>query len=496
MKKQSFFYGAAVLAAASILCKIMSAALKIPLDRLFLHEEGIGIYQSAYSIYNVFLAFCVTGIPIALSSLVAGKNEEETASLVKSTCFAVSILGVISSSLLFLFAEPLARFLSGGGAPVAAPSLKAISPALLVMGIVSSRKGYFQGRSVMTPSALGQLGESLGKVFLGIALCAIFVKWGISYGAAGAIGGVTAGALIQAAVLEIFFAREKQEKGLFSARKALEVFKISVPMTLGAFGFTAVMLLDTLSVPRLLAIGWAQTLQRLRLFGYLTRANTIYNLPATVISAFTASAVPALARAKEEGDKKLLGDDCVKVIKLVFLAALPCALGMILFPKQILLFVYSSKSYWQLLALSGIMVIIMPYVQTTTAMLQTLGRVWTPIWVTIGAVVLKGVLNIILVAKLGVTGAPLSTIAAFVWAAVINTVMLSRLAPLKNGLRVVLKITLCAIFSCGGAKLIYSVTGGTGAFLFCIALAAAVYFALVILTGCITKNEILGKGQN
>ena len=56
MKKQSFLYGATVLAAASILCKIMSAALKIPLDRLFLHEEGIGVYQSAYSIYNVVLA--------------------------------------------------------------------------------------------------------------------------------------------------------------------------------------------------------------------------------------------------------------------------------------------------------------------------------------------------------------------------------------------------------------------------------------------------------
>ena len=76
MKKQSFLHGAAILAAASVLCKIMSAALKIPLDRLFLHEEGIGVYQSAYSIYNVFLAFCVTGIPIALSSLIAGKEKE------------------------------------------------------------------------------------------------------------------------------------------------------------------------------------------------------------------------------------------------------------------------------------------------------------------------------------------------------------------------------------------------------------------------------------
>ena len=496
MKKQSFFYGAAVLAAASILCKIMSAALKIPLDRLFLHEEGIGIYQSAYSIYNVFLAFCVTGIPIALSSLVAGESDEEAASLVKSTCFAVSLLGAAAAALIFLFSEPLARLLSGGGAAVAAPSLKMLAPALLVMGVVSSRKGYFQGRSVMTPSALGQLGESVAKVVLGIALCAFFVRWGISYGAAGAIGGVTAGALVQAALLEIFFLREKKEKGLFSAKKALTVFKISIPMTLGAFGFTAVMLLDTLTVPRLLALGGAETLERLRLFGHLTRANTIYNLPATVISAFTASAVPAIALTRAENNTAGMGENSVRAIKLIFLAAMPCAFGMIFFPQQLLQFIYSSQEYWQLLALSGVMVLIMPYIQTTTAMLQTLGRVWSPIWVTLGSIALKGVLNVVFVKSKGITGAPLATIAAFLPALVFNTVMLLRVVPLKGAAVNVLKIMLCALISCGGARLIYSMSGTVWALAGCIALAAAVYFVLVFLTGCITKNELLGKGQN
>ena len=110
MKKQSFLYGAAVLAAASILCKIMSAALKIPLDRLFLHEEGIGVYQSAYSIYNVFLAICVTGIPIALSCLVAQSDENEQAALVRSAYIVVSVFGFASAVLMFLFAEiPIIR---------------------------------------------------------------------------------------------------------------------------------------------------------------------------------------------------------------------------------------------------------------------------------------------------------------------------------------------------------------------------------------------------
>ena len=494
MKKQSFLYGAAILAGASILCKIMSAAFKIPLDNIFLHEEGIGIYQSAYSIYNVVLAFCVTGIPIALSSLVAGSDDKEAASLCRSTSVMVTFVGALAAILLFVFSEPLARLLSGGGGAVSAPSLKVLSPALLVMGIISSRRGYFQGKSMMTPSGVSQLIESFIKVVLGIGLCAAFVKYGIRYGAAGAIAGVSLGALFSAAVLEVFFRRAKPQKGQFSYEKALAVFKISVPMTLGAFAFTAVMLLDTLSVPQLLANSGAGEAERLKLFGLLTRANTIYNLPATIISAFTASAVPALVYSGN--DRSKLGETSLRVIKLIFLAAFPCALGMILFPKELFLLIYSSESHWELLFLAGIMVIIMPYLQTTTAMLQTLGKVWAPIWVSVGASVLKILLNMVLIPLYSVAGAPLATICAFTPAVIINTAMLMKKASLKGGVRIVLKIALCALFSCGGARILYLFRGGVGALVMCIALAAGVYALLVLVTKCITKSELTGKGTN
>lgn len=491
MKKQSFLHGAAILAVASILCKIMSAALKIPLDRLFLHEEGIGIYQSAYSIYNVFLAFCVTGIPIALSSLIAGKDEEEASSLTRSTAAIVSLLGVLFAVMLFAFSSPIAKILSGGDEAVSAPALMVLSPALLVMGIISSRKGYFQGKSIMIPSAIGQLGESLIKVIFGIGLCAVFVKFGISYGAAGAIAGVSAGAFIQAIILEIFYARANKVRGTFSMKKALSVLKISLPMTLGAFGFTAVMLLDSLSVPKILASIGQDLPTRLKMMGFLTRSITIYNLPATIISAFTASAVPALAYAKTKGDK--LGENSLRAIKLVFLASLPCALGMILFSKEIFIFVYSTAGYANLLALSGVMVMIMPYVQTTTAMLQTMGRVWMPIFSTLGAVILKSVLNIVFVRMFGIAGAPIATIVAFSLAFIVNTIWLTKITKMHGALKEISKIILCAVVSCGSAWAIYSFIKTPIAFIVCLALAVVVYLALVFALGCITKAELRGK---
>lgn len=487
MKKQSFLYGATVLAAASILCKIMSAALKIPLDRLFLHEDGIGVYQSAYSIYNVILAFCVTGIPIALSKLIAESEGEETASLTKSTFAFVTVITTVLGIVLFVFAEPLARFLSGGGEPVAAPGLRVLAIAFPFMGVISSRRGYFQGKSIMTPSGISQLAESLVKVILGIGVCALTYKMGTSYAVAGALSGVSAGAIAAALVLEISFRREGAKKGRVSFEKAVRVFGFSIPMTLGAFAFTAVMLLDTLSVPQILSDIGIPEAERLKLFGYLTRANTIYNLPATVISAVAASAVPALVYTA--GDREKLGETSAKVIKLVFLVALPCAFGMILFPKELLLLIYSSTAHWELLVLVGIMVLIMPYIQTTTAMLQTLGRTWIPIWISAGAIALKFVLNILFVNIIGVEGAVLSTVAAFFAAAVLNTVLLLRVTPITGGLRNVIKPAICAAVACGLAKAVYLLTGGIIMLLLCVGMAALLYFAMVIKTKCISKDE-------
>lgn len=488
MKKQSFVYGAAVLAAASIICKIMSAALKIPLDRFFLHEDGIGVYQSAYSIYNVFLAICVTGIPIALSGLIASsKSEEESSSLAKSTFVLVTAFSVVSAAGLFLFASPLARLLSGGGSGVAANSLQILSPALLVMGIISSRRGYFQGKSLMTPSALSQLFESLVKVALGIGICALTYRSGIAYGAAGAIAGVTLGAFASAAVLEISFRKAKAPKGRANMKMAMSVLKISIPVTLGAFGFTAVMLTDTLTVPKLLAQGGFSETERLKMFGYLTRANTVYNLPATIITAFTASAVPAIAAVKENAEK--LSENTIRAIKLIFLAAFPCALGMALFSGEILTLLYKSSSHYGLLALAGGMIVIMPFVQTTTAMLQTLGKVWQPIIVTVCSIILKIVLNFVFVAKIGVEGAPLATILAFLPAMLMNSFMLSKKTSLRGAIPVTIKLLISAGISCLAARLVYNIHQGAITLLLAIALAAVVYGVLVIISRCITREE-------
>ena len=489
IKKQSFIYGAAVLAVASLLCKIMSAAMKIPLDRFFLHEEGIAVYQSAYSIYNVFLAICVTGIPIALSSLVASSDNEDGEVLAKSTGVLVTLFCIVGAACLFAFSRPLAKILSGGGAPEAQLSLQILSPALLVMGIISSRRGYFQGKCTMTPSAYSQLAESFIKVLFGITLCAFFAGKGIAYGAFGAMCGVSLGAVISAAILELYYRKNVKTKVRTDLRAAMKVIRLSLPMTLGAFGFTGVMLIDSLTTSKILSLYGTGELERLKMFGYLTRANTIYNLPATIITAIAASAVPAVSSAFAKKDENSLSENTLRGVKLIFIVAFPCAFGMMLFSKEILNLLYLGAPHYMLLVLTGVMILILPYIQVATAMLQALGRVWTPIWVTVGALCLKLALNFVFIKAFGIEGAPLATIIAFVPAFLINTVLLFKCVSMR-GSAVHLKIALCAAVSCGVARLIYSFKKTELMLLVAIVFAAAVYAAGILLLGCIKREEL------
>ena len=69
-KKQSFFGGAAVLAAGVVIVKIIGALFKIPLANI-LSETGNADFNNAYNIYAVLLTISTAGLPVALSKMIS-----------------------------------------------------------------------------------------------------------------------------------------------------------------------------------------------------------------------------------------------------------------------------------------------------------------------------------------------------------------------------------------------------------------------------------------
>ena len=79
-KMTNFLVQGSILAIGGLICRLIGLIYRMPMTNSF-GEEGLGYYDSAYSIYNIALIVSSYGMPLAVSKLVAAKvanNEHKT----------------------------------------------------------------------------------------------------------------------------------------------------------------------------------------------------------------------------------------------------------------------------------------------------------------------------------------------------------------------------------------------------------------------------------
>ena len=69
VKKQNFLQGAALLAIATAVVKLIGAFYKLPLNEA-IGSLGYSYFTTAYDIYSVLLMISSAGLPVAMSKLI------------------------------------------------------------------------------------------------------------------------------------------------------------------------------------------------------------------------------------------------------------------------------------------------------------------------------------------------------------------------------------------------------------------------------------------
>ena len=104
-KKQGFVEGAAILTASTILIKIMGALFKLPLANI-IGDERMADFGTAYNIYSLLLILSTTGLPVALSRMVAAADALDHRQQVKRTFHmaraAFFTFGLVSTLVMLL----------------------------------------------------------------------------------------------------------------------------------------------------------------------------------------------------------------------------------------------------------------------------------------------------------------------------------------------------------------------------------------------------------
>lgn len=252
-KKQNFLQGAAWLAMAAAVVKLIGAVYKIPL-KMVIGDAGYGYFVTAYDIYSVLLMISTAGLPVAMSRLVSQANSlghYRQVRRIYNTARAIFLtLGFISSVLMVVFCRQLAAFQRQ---PDAWFAIACLGPCAFLVCRMSAYRGFFQGQGNMRPTSISQVLEAFVKlvVGLGAAIAFMYFTQDISYAAGGAILGVTSSCLVSAIFLFSKFRPAYRElpvteEEVFSYQTTVKrLLAIAVPITIGSAGLQMLTVLET-----------------------------------------------------------------------------------------------------------------------------------------------------------------------------------------------------------------------------------------------------------
>ena len=125
--KNKFIKGTVILICANAAAKILGAVFKIPLTYI-LREEGMAVYNTAFSVYIMMLSFVTSGFPFALTKLLAEYTalgrDDRIRPAVRCAAAILCVLGAAASLVMYAFAEPLAYSMRE---PNAAGAIRAVA---------------------------------------------------------------------------------------------------------------------------------------------------------------------------------------------------------------------------------------------------------------------------------------------------------------------------------------------------------------------------------
>ena len=443
-KKQNFLQGTALLAMATAIVKVIGALYKIPLNAI-IGEQGFGYFNTAYEIYNVLLMISTAGLPVAMSRMISQASSLEHYGQVRRIYASARgiflALGIVGSLLMTVFCRQLAVFQNQ---PDAWAAIGCLGPCVLLICIMSTFRGFFQGQSNMLPTSISQVLEAITKLIVGMiaALALLKMTGSIPLAAGGAILGVTASCLLSSFYL--FGCFRKSFKSLPVTNEPVTSYRdtikglliIAIPITVGSAGLQILTMLETkIYMGQLLNHGFSQA-EADTMRGIYGMTQTIFNMPCSFITPITISIIPAITAQltlKNFKDAKATEESAARITGLI---SMPCAFGLAVLaePVTALLGGYTGEKLalaTQLMTVLGISIMFNAVVLVTTAIMQAHGHVNRPVVNMFIGGLLKLAAVYILTGNpnIGILGTPLGTLLCYLVITALNILSIRSLIP-------------------------------------------------------------------
>ena len=520
-KKQTFLHGAALLAMATAIVKVVGAFYKIPL-KMIIGDQGFSYFNTAYNIYAVLLMISTAGLPIAMSRMISQASSTGQYNQVRrvyATARGIFLgLGILSSALMMGFAHQLAAFQKQPDAWVA---IFCLGPCALLMCVMSTYRGFFQGQGNMRPTSNSQIFEAFIKLFFGLALAFMLMKMtgSVAYAAGGAILGVTVSCLASAVYLSFQQKPAYQELPVTTDKPssykttAKELLAIAVPITIGSAGLQALTLIETnLYMGQLLTAGGMSQKTADITKGIYDMCFTVFNMPCSFMVPITTSVLPAITAMLSTGNISGAKATEESAARITGLLSLPCGVGLAVLAGPIMSLlggyigenaVLAGRILWVL----GINIFFYGLIQYTNVVLQSHGYAHIPVINTLLCGGMKLAVVYILVGNpnIGIVGAPIGMLLCYLCIGILNLVAIARVVPhkpkiLQNILRPVLPAAIMGAAVWGVKQLLALLPFGQSRVILCavgVGVGVIVYGVCIVIFKAIRREDclLLPKGD-
>ena len=515
MEERSANKGFLILSIAGLLTKVLSV-FYIPFLQRIIGLEGYGIYQNCYEVFLFVYAVTNLGTQPAIAKVVAEltalEKPDDAVRVLKISRALLALVGGILSIILMLCAFPIGKAI---GNPDASYGILMLAPSIFVTSILSSYRGYFQGRNSMTTIAISQVVEQVINISISLACAYFLVKISVEYGSAGGTIGTSIGAFIACLYMVYVYDKKKYEEEAIetqgdstkiSTKKIIrKLIKYGLPITLSAGLQNFGSLVDMVNVNSRLAFAGFNIQEAQVLYGVLGRYKTLLSVPLIIVTALGTTVLPAVASAMALKDKKKVRKNTSFAFRITFAVTIPAAVGLSCLSKEVFALLYGTDQGFELMVVGSVVLILMAVVQIQTVILQSMNKFYYVLGSFSIGIIAKIVANYILVGipSINILGVVGGNFLWFLIPAILNQgalrkVLRVRVPMLRNIVKPIVSsaVMAVAIFILKEPVVILMAITKGGAIisaittLVIIIIAGFVYLYLMVLLGGIKKKDI------
>ena len=524
-KSSNFLIQGSILAVAGILVRIIGMVYRIPMQNK-IGNAAMGMYSSAFYIYNIILLLSSYSLPLAVSKMVSARvalgQHKNAYRIFQSSMIFSLISGSVAGLLMFFGADFFAVKLLNE--PGAAYAIKVLAPTVFVMAFLGTLRGYFQGLGTMIPTAVSQVLEQIINAVISIVAAFLLFDMGArvdiakgtdiyadAYGAAGGTLGTAAGALTALIFCFVLFRmyrrilkRQMRRDNTVMLESYGNIARVLVativPVIISGTVYNVSNLVDN-SIYGFYMKSVGESAHYMAKWGvYSGQYYLLINVPIAISNALSSSMLPSLTRTVTEGNKGEVLRKINMTIRFSMIVAIPSAVGLTLLGAPIveMLFNQDTKLGGDLLFLGSLAVIFFSLSTVTNGILQGINKMKTPVRNALISLILHvGILVALLYGlKTGIYGVVIANMLFGLSMCILNGISIANYLNYRQEVKKTFVLPFLASLIMGGCSyLVYYLLNmltkrNSIACLAAVIVAVAVYFVMLIVFRCVDEKEL------